>query len=425
MDRDPLALPGDPDYQSGPDSDIEVLTEPAAKTEHVNSNTVLEVELVPADMTYVNKITGSGKRGRKKKEVDDSLTVIDTGEAQLKVQLIRPTKVHEEKESDSELNGKKRRGRPPLKTPGRPKKKQKRVENNFTSNPKSTHHSRSSRYEQLQEKKDEFLQQETARKAAHKAKYQKYLDRAKEKYRLKKATEEKPERILLPFQKKLQRKICMLAMKICHVDKTKTKEELVKEMALEWKADRDKFWENYKKRWKEVAFRSVKPMTEERAEFLRKRGEHYHQLKQEQTLMLNRVSTRNQNKRDLDSPGSSNMGYPGQSYDGFDYQDEPDVINYAEYFDDNDFHAEDESFNDFDNNDDDSFLLAMNNQGEPTDMFAQQDEVYENDLLEGYQTNLEDDDQIPTYYEEDDVEEGFHTQIHEDTDLMDQINGYS
>lgn len=428
MDRDPLALPGEPDYNSGPDSDIEVISEDGEKDEHVNSNTLLEVELVPADMTYVNKITGSGnKRGRKKKETE-GVKVIDTGETQLQVKLIQsPGVLEKDIETGSEFDdeesfkGTGKRGRPPGKV-GRPKKKKGPVENDFKPNPKSTHFSRSSRYEQLQEKKDEFLQQESARKAAFKAKYQKHVERAKEKYRQKRENAEKTEKVLMPVQKKLYRKICMLAMKIFHLDKSKSKEELIKEMSLEWKADREKFWENYKKRWKEVALHSVKPMTKERAEFLKKRGQKYDQLKQEHSQMVNRVSTRNRNRQDdqasqENSPGSSLMGYhPGGSFDGFENDDdEPNVINYAEYLEDTEFNAEE---NEMENNDE-SFLLAMTTQDQSSDMFPDPQEMYGNELLEEYQTNTNENS---CYYEEEN-EETFPTQLPDETDF--QLNGYS
>lgn len=413
MDRDPLALPGDADYKSGPDSDVEEIIN--------NGDRTLTVELVPADMSYVQKITGN-KRGRKKKEVKESTS--DTG---LNVQLIGPiTDEIEETDSDDEVCVKVDGRSTNIKKRGRPRKKKKAVENYFKPNPASTHHSRRSRYEQIQEKKDEFLQQELERKAVVKEKYRKHIERAKEKYREKKAaeeqkaSEEKAEKILFPFQKKLHRKICMLANKIRHVDKSKSKDELVKEMALEWKTDRQKFWENYKRRWKEVASRSVKPMTEERAEFLRKRGQKYDKLKQEQTMMVNRVSTRNRNKREskedaLDSPSGSMMGYQGESYDGIDEEDSS-MINYDVYLDE-EFVAEEESFQEMDNNE--SFLTVMSQGTDET--LSQQEVDYESHFLDEYQTNINDIDEVPSYYDEVVDTEDFLT--HEID--MSQLNGFS
>lgn len=418
MDRDPLALPGDPGYKSEPDSDVEVIASDSDEVELMNSSTVLKVELVPADMNYVKKLITGNKRGRKRK---DDTKVITTGDTHLNVQVIRPSDVtrneseEEETESDEKhvkVNG---RGRPKQKILGRPRKKKKPIENEFKPNPKSTHHSRSSRYQQLQEKKDEFLQQESARKAAYKEKYRKHIERAKEKYREKKAAEQKAEKILFPFQKKLHRKMCMLAIKIRHLDKSKSKEELVKEMAVEWKTDRQAFWENYNKRWKEVAFRSVKPMTEERAEFLRKRGQQYDQLKQEQSLMLNRVSTRNGNKSKEDfvnSPGSSMMGYQGESNDGVD-----DMISYEEFLDE-EFVGTAE---DIDNGE--SLLFAMSQEDEDgqelDETLSQQEVEYDYSHHDEYQTSMN-DEEIPLYYDEGvvDVEE-FPTQ-----DLT-HLNGFS
>lgn len=426
MDRDPLALPGEPGYVSGPDSDIEEVRD--------DQDVELEVELVPADIDYVKKLTGSC-RGRKRKEVTTVENANKRGrkskqDTNFRVQVIPSTdeeskensESEEEEEKDEEFVVGDSRGRKKGKL-GRPKKKKKKViENLYKKNLTSTHHSRQSRYQQLQEKKDEFLQKQQERIAAKQEKHQKRLELGRKMYHENKTTEKpKKEQVLLPHQKKLYRKISMLALKITKFDKSKSREELVKEMADEWKANREKFWENYKKRWKDVSVRSIKPMTEERAEFLRKRGQKVDKIKQDQ--LTNRVTTRNKNKKPkngktfLDSSENSmEFQQEEDSEETLDADEAETTLDADESFvgyefadndDDEEFVAEEESFHQ-QNHD---FVLEFTNHG------------HENHMFMDYQTNLH-PDEMSAYFEENAVVEGFEGFQDEEAEII-QLNGYS